>query len=425
MRQRWSEGNRVELLENGEAFYPRVFAAIDCACHEVLIETFILLEDKVGMALQEALVAAAQRGVRVMLLLDGWGSHDLSEGFLARLSKAGVTIKVFDPHPWFFGWRPKMLRRMHRKTAVIDGKLAFVGGINYAADHLADYGPEAKQDYSVAIEGPLVRQIHHFVSEQSAGPGRLRRWWQRRRQARNERAETIAGRAANDKGIDNVAEAGSENGFDVVGTARASFVVRDNRLHRKDIERHYRVAIRFARRRIIIANAYFFPGYRLLRDLRRAARRGVDVRLVLQGKPDIAIARTAARLLHEDFLQAGVRIHEYCERPFHGKVALVDDDWSTVGSSNLDPLSLSLNLEANVMIHDRGFNECLAGRLQALIDEKCTEVTLETVAAGPAWSKLRSFLVYHALRFFPRLAGMLPAHVARVKTISDVSRGAA
>ncbi|WP_313953262.1 cardiolipin synthase ClsB [Accumulibacter sp.] len=420
MRQRWSEGNRVELLENGEAFYPRVFAAIDGAGHEVLLETFILLEDKVGMALQEALVTAAQRGVRVMLLLDGWGSHDLSDGFLARLSNAGVTINVFDPQPWFFGWRPKMLRRMHRKTAVIDGKLAFVGGINYSADHLADYGPEAKQDYSVAIEGSLVRQIHRFVREQSAGPGRLRRWWQKRRQARRDRADAAAGGVANDKAIDNVADGGAEN--DVVGTARASFVVRDNWLHRKDIERHYRLAIRFARRRIVIANAYFFPGYRLLRDLRRAARRGVDVRLVLQGKPDMAIARTAAHLLHEDLLQAGVRIHEYCERPLHGKVALVDDDWSTVGSSNLDPFSLSLNLEANVIIHDRGFNECLADRLQALIDEKCTEATLETVAAGPAWSKLRSFFVYHALRLYPRLAGMLPAHVARVETISDASR---
>ena len=405
MRQRWSEGNRVELLENGEAFYPRVFAAIAGACQEVLVETFILFEDKVGTALQEALVAAAQRGVRVMLLIDGWGSHDLSAGFVARLSDAGVTVNVFDPQPWFFGWRPKMLRRMHRKTVVIDGKLAFVGGINYSADHLADFGPDAKQDYAVEIVGPVVDEIHRFVHAQLPRPGRLRRWWRNRRQAR---APASADRPVSDNAP--------------AGTARASFVVRDNRLHRKDIERHYRLAIRFARQRIIIANAYFFPGYRLLRDLRRAARRGVDVRLVLQGKPDMAIVRTAAHLLHEDLLQAGVRIHEYCERPLHGKVALVDDEWATVGSSNLDPLSLSLNLEANVMIDDRDFNACLTGRLETLIRDKCTEVTLETVAAGPAWSKLRSFFVYHALRLYPRLAGMLPAYVAPVETISDVSR---
>ena len=405
MKARWSAGNRFELLENGEAFFPRVFTAINEAKREVLVETFILFEDKVGLALKEALIGAARRGVRVVLLADGWGSSALSEQFIADLSSAGVTLNVFDPQPWFFGWRPKMLRRMHRKTAVVDGELAFVGGINYSADHLADFGPLAKQDYSVAIEGPLVQDIRRYVDAQAPGKGRLRRWWQRRRDLK----------AAKDtKG------ASSKAGESIQGeaSAHASFVVRDNGLHRKDIERHYRMAIRFARHRIVIANAYFFPGYRLLRDMRRAAKRGVSVELILQGQPDMPIVKTAAHLLHEDLLQAGVRIHEYCERPLHGKVALVDDEWATVGSSNLDPLSLSLNLEANVMIRDRAFNQHLAERLQMLIDEKCTEVTLESVTAGPSWSKLRSFFVYHALRLYPRLASMLPAHEARVETLT-------
>ena len=405
MKARWSAGNRFELLENGEAFFPRVFTAINEAKREVLVETFILFEDKVGLALKEALIGAARRGVRVVLLADGWGSSALSEQFIADLSSAGVTLNVFDPQPWFFGWRPKMLRRMHRKTAVVDGELAFVGGINYSADHLADFGPLAKQDYSVAIEGPLVQDIRRYVDAQAPGKSRLRRWWQRRRDLK----------AAKDtKG------ASSKAGESIQGeaSAHASFVVRDNGLHRKDIERHYRMAIRFARHRIVIANAYFFPGYRLLRDMRRAAKRGVSVELILQGQPDMPIVKTAAHLLHEDLLQAGVRIHEYCERPLHGKVALVDDEWATVGSSNLDPLSLSLNLEANVMIRDRAFNQHLAERLQMLIDEKCTEVTLESVTAGPSWSKLRSFFVYHALRLYPRLASMLPAHEARVETLT-------
>jgi cardiolipin synthase A/B len=401
MKQRWTSGNHFELLENGEAFYPRVFDAIASAQHEVLVETFILFEDKVGLALKDALIGAARRGVRVVLLVDGWGSSDLSEKFVADLGEAGVTLNVFDPQPWFFGWRPKMLRRMHRKTAVVDGQLAFVGGINYSADHLADFGPQAKQDYAVAIEGPVVHDIHRFVEAQSPSPGtgRLRRWWQRQREAR-------AARLADEQ----------SPGTD--GSAQASFVVRDNGLHRKDIERHYRMAMRFARHRIVIANAYFFPGFLLLRDMRRAARRGVSVELILQGEPDMPIVKTAARLLHEDLLQAGVRIQEYCERPLHGKVALVDDEWATVGSSNLDPLSLSLNLEANVMIRDRVFNQHLATRLQSLIDEKCKEVTLESVTPGPSWSKLRSFFVYHALRLYPRLANLLPAHEARIETVT-------
>ena len=407
MKQRWTDDNHFELLENGEAFFPRVFAAIDAARHEVLIETFILFEDKVGLALRDSLVAAARRGVRVVLLIDGWGSHELTDDFLASLGEAGVTVNMYDPQPWFAGWRPKMLRRMHRKITVIDGTLAFVGGINFSADHLADFGPEAKQDYSVAINGPVVDDIHRFVLSQAPRRGWLRHWWTNRRQNNAQRLNSVAWRGARETAGD-AAKAG----------AQASFVVRDNRLHRKSIEHHYRLAIRLARQRVIIANAYFFPGFRLLRDLRKAARRGVDVQLVLQGKPDMAIVRIAARLLHEDLLQAGVRIHEYCERPLHGKVALVDEQWATIGSSNLDPLSLSLNLEANVMIRGSSFNACLAERLQSLIEEKCREVKLEATPSAPAWSKLRSFFLYHALRMYPKLIDWLPAHNAPVETIA-------
>lgn len=121
-------------------------------------------------------------------------------------------------------------------------------------------------------------------------------------------------------------------------------MTRDNAAHADDIERHYRIAIRAARRRIVIANAYFLPGYRLLKGLRDAARRGVEVTLILQGHPDMPWVTAATRSLYHYLLPAGVRIVEYCRRPFHGKVAVVDDEWATVGSSNLDPLSLWLNL---------------------------------------------------------------------------------
>ena len=393
MKPRWSTGNRFALLENGEEFFPRVFGAIGAARHEVLIETFILFEDKVGLALQAALLGAARRGVRVELTIDGFGSPDLSPHYLAQLTDAGVGLHVFDPQPRLFGMRYNFFRRMHRKIVVIDGGLAFVGGINYSSDHLADFGAEAKQDYSVEIEGPIVTEIHRFCLAQLPGAKRAHAWFGLRRRAAAAVPLTSA------------------------GDARALFVTRDNRDHRTAIERHYRTAIRGARQRILIANAYFFPGYRLLRDLRRAARRGVDVRLILQGEPDMPIVKTAAALLYEDLLQAGVRIFEYVERPLHGKVALVDDEWSTVGSSNLDPLSLSLNLEANVMIGDREFNTHLADRLQTLIRTSCIEITFRTLAPHRPWSKLRSFLVFHLLRLYPRWATLLPAQNSAVVSL--------
>jgi cardiolipin synthase len=394
MKPRWIPGNDIRLLENGEEFFPRVFACIANAKKEVVLETFILFEDKVGLQLHEALVAAARRGVQVDVTIDGFGSPDLSDHFISTLKEAGVRMHVFDPGARLLGWRWNMLRRMHRKIVVIDGQTAFVGGINYSADHLADFGPLAKQDYAVEIHGPLVAEIHRFTHAALAQGQRYQRhrhWWRRRRDMRVQ-----------------------PEALPPAGTATAMLVVRDNNDHQSDIERHYRVAIRAARKRIVIANAYFFPGYRFIRDLRRAARRGVDVRLILQGEPDMPIVKTAASMLYHRLLAAGVKIYEYCERPLHGKVALMDDDWATVGSSNLDPLSLALNLEANVIIRDRSFNQHLYQRLQHLIQHSCTQITRENAGEPVGWAGLRSFIAFHFTRRYPGWASWLPRHVPRL-----------
>jgi cardiolipin synthase len=362
-----------------------VFDAITQARREVLLETFILFEDKVGWALHEAVLAAAQRGVQVSMLVDGFGSPNLSAKFTDELAAAGVRLRAFDPQRPLFGFRLNIFRRMHRKIVVVDGERAFVGGINYSADHLLDYGPNAKQDYAVEVRGPLVAEIHRFTRAAINEPSGPQRWFSRHAPAAQ-------------------AEQAATEG------AQAIFVTRDNHGHRDDIERHYRVAIRAARKRVVIANAYFFPGYRLLRELRRAARRGVEVTLILQGKPDMPIVKTGAELLHTHLQRAGVKIYEYCQRPFHGKVALTDDEWATVGSSNLDPLSLSLNLEANVIIRDRGFNQQLSERLQKLICESCKEVAHAASAPPTLWQIARNAFVFHVLRRFPYWAGWLPAH---------------
>ncbi|OWW21655.1 cardiolipin synthase ClsB [Noviherbaspirillum denitrificans] len=394
MSQPWISGNTFALLENGEQFYPRVFETIASAQREVLLETFILYEDKVGKALHAALLEAARRGVQVDVTVDAFGSPDLSKDFVASLTDAGVRLHVFDPAPRLFA-RVNYFRRMHRKLVVVDGKRAFVGGINYSADHLADYGPEAKQDYAVEAEGPIVAHIRSFMLAAIAeGRGR-RRWftWRRSHPA----AKTLP----------------------PAGNADALFVWRDNRDHKNDIERQYRLAIRLARKRVVIANAYFFPGYAFLRDLRKAARRGVEVSLILQGNPDMPIVQTAAAMLYHHLLHGGVQIYEYCERPLHGKVAVVDDEWVTVGSSNLDPLSLSLNLESNLMIMDRDFARTVAGALERLMRHSCTRVQAADLHEPPLWRKLRSFVLFHLLRRYPYWAGRLPAHAPRLAPHPD------
>jgi len=230
----WQGNNRVQLLENGEEYFPRVFEAMRAAKSEILLETFIVFEDKVGAELQEILIDAARRGVRTTVSLDGFGCGELSTGYLTALSEAGVHLQIFDPAPKRLGIRTNWFRRLHRKIVVVDGLIAFIGGINFSGDHLADFGPEAKQDYSVEIQGPAVADIHHFALLQSGRPGRARFWWQRRRQRRAEMA------------------------FDD-HDGQVRLVFRDNDQHHSDIEDVYLQVLRRAKRRVVIATPTSSP----------------------------------------------------------------------------------------------------------------------------------------------------------------------
>jgi cardiolipin synthase len=146
----------------------------------VILETFIWFEDEVGWQLHAVLLEAARRGIQEVLL-DGYGSPDLSDEFVGELTAAGVIFRYYDPRPKLFGMRTNLFRRMHRKIVVIDDTTAFVGGINYSAEHMSDYGPEAKQDYAVQVEGPVVQDILQFELENLPNSETARRWWRRRR----------------------------------------------------------------------------------------------------------------------------------------------------------------------------------------------------------------------------------------------------
>lgn len=390
MKCGWREGNQIQLLENGDQYYPAVFSAIAKAESKIILETFIWFEDSVGWQLHEALLTAARRGVSIEVLLDGYGSPDLSDRFVGELTAAGVVFRYYDPRPRLFGLRTNLFRRMHRKIVVIDAAVAFVGGINYSAEHMSDYGPEAKQDYAVRVEGPVVQDILQFELDNLPGHAEARHFWRRRHRAEENSAP---------------------------GEAQTLFVWRDNHEHRDDIERHYLKMLANARHEVIIANAYFFPGYRLLHAMRNAARRGVRVKLVVQGEPDMPIVKVGARLLYRYLLKGGVQIFEYKRRPLHGKVALMDDHWATVGSSNLDPLSLSLNLEANLIIHDRTFNQTLRDNLNALIQQDCLRVDSAMVPKRSWWNLGKSVLAFHFLRHFPAMVGWLPAHTPKLAQV--------
>jgi cardiolipin synthase len=382
------QNNHIQLLVNGEEFFPQLLRRIKHAQQEILLETFILADDRIGGALKRALVAAAKRGVWVSVTADSWGSHYLSPEYIDELTEAGIVFQIYDPQPEWYNGRPKLFRRLHRKLAVIDATYGFIGGINLCNDHMISSGPEGKQDYSVELQGPIVNKLRDLCKSYV--------------------------RDASDQHLQELADKLHNPG--APGDVPMAFVSRDNRRHRSDIEKAYLAGIHSAKKRVWIANAYFFPGYRFMRALRKAAKRGVDVRLVLQGDPDIPFALPMARALYDVLLRNGVKIYEYRERPLHAKIAVVDDQWSTIGSSNLDPLSLAFNLEANIVVRDQAFNAQLADQVDHLKQES-TQIEADWVKHRRWYYLVKDFFMYHTLRHFPTIAGLFPAHTPKIREL--------
>lgn len=372
-------GNRIRILQGGAEFFSALIAAIDTARIEIHLETYIFHADASTLAVREALVRAALRGVRVRMLLDGIGSRDLPADWLAALRDAGVVVLVY--RPLVTGWRanPRSLRRLHRKLAVVDAAVAFVGGINLIDDFEPVRLPAPRLDFSVEVRGPLLARIHPNV----------RRLW---RLVALTQLKTLR----RDPVVQPV--------WPTDGHIRAAFVVRDNFAHRRDIERAYLAALALAREEIWLANAYFLPGRRFRKLLRKAAARGVKIRLLVQGHTDHPFFQTAARALYRDLLAAGVAIHEYHASELHAKVAVVDGCWATVGSSNIDPLSLLTAREANVVVDDRPFAQDLRRRLAAAFD---AAPALDAAAwqRRPRFYRMLSWLAYGAVRAMVGLAG--------------------
>lgn len=366
---RFVGGNRVELLQGGDELFPRMLDAIAAASQEVWLATYIFHDDPAARRIADALNAAAARGVAVHVVVDGFGSIATMARVRELFHGGAVRLEVFRPLDRWYSWlQPEQLRRLHQKLCVCDdavlGQVAFVGGINLIDDrHDMHHGwsDAPRLDFAVAVRGPLASAVHATARAMWARAHLWRGWRHEvRRMVRSVHPVAEAMAAVRQlRGAERAAPAVEDR-----SPMRAAFLVRDNLRQRRAIERSYVEAIRHARSRVDLAVPYFYPGRMFRRALRNAARRGVQVRLLLQGKVDYRIAALAARALYDELRANGVRIFEYTPAFLHAKVALVDDTWATVGSSNIDPLSLLLNLEANVVVRDAGFNTQLADRFE-------------------------------------------------------------
>ena len=374
---RFTGGNTLALLQGGDELFPRMEAAIAAARQEVWLATYIFHDDPAARRIAQALIAAAARGVAVRVVVDGFGSIKSMPAVRALFAGSAVQLEVFRPLDRWWAWlQPGQLRRLHQKLCVCDtpaageggadGLVAFVGGINLIDDrHDLNHGwsDQPRLDFAVQFSGPLA----------ASARATTRAMWTRAHLARHWRSEFREAATGGHPVGDTLALLQPLRGSGALDQAearddpapvRAAFLVRDNLRQRRVIERSFVEAIRQARHSVDIAVPYFYPGHGFRRALRRAARRGVRVRLLLQGKVDYRIAALAAQAVYDELRGHGVRIYEYRPAFLHAKVACVDGEWSTVGSSNIDPLSLLLNLEANVVVRDAGFAAQLTQRFE-------------------------------------------------------------
>lgn len=351
--------HRVSLLKDGPQTYRAMLEAIRRARSSICFETYILNDDGTGRRFAQALIARARAGVEVNLMYDAFGSN-VSSDFIDHLLRGGVRVVAFNPLRFvnpFTSFVSRVVRRNHRKVLVVDGKVGFTGGINISDDYRAwEEGGLGWRDTHLRLEGPSVVEMQY----------RFLRTWRRNGGAPlDEPRYTHQGRRPD---------------------ATVRVIANGWPFARHRVGEAYLHAIQKARERIRITNAYFLPPRKLRRALVDAARRGVKVELIVAGTTDVPAARLASRAMYGRFLKAGIGIYEWWGRVLHAKTASIDGRWATVGSSNLDLLSLRLNLELNAVIHDPAFGEAL----DVLFEEDlvhCQRVTLETWQQRPLWEK--------------------------------------
>jgi cardiolipin synthase len=393
----------VELLTTGQAFFPALLAALDGARHEVHLETYIFHDDATGESVLAALERAALRGVAVYLVVDGIGTPEMPQRWQERMRASRLQWQQFSPLGSLGLLIPGRWRRLHRKLCVVDRAIAFCGGINVLDDFFEfNHGLQTtpRFDFAVRVQGPLVADIYQAMDQ----------FWQRLQATRQlERGQFQDARRALERlAVLPRTEADSAvagaPGHALTGM-RAALLLRDNLRNRTGIERAYRSAIAHARHEVLISNAYFLPGAKLRRALVHAVQRGVRVRLLLQGRYEFFMQFHAAKPFYGALLDAGVEIHEYQAGFLHAKVAVIDGKWATVGSSNLDPLSLLLAREANVVVDDAAFAQTLLVPLNEAIATCSVQLDRAGFGHRPLWQRLQGRLAYSLMRLTLFLTG--------------------
>jgi len=340
-------GNTVTLLEDGPATYQAMFDAISAAKDSIHMESYIFEDDEVGRKFADALIDKRSQGVHVALIYDSVGSNSTPREFFTRLSDSGVQVLEFNPlNPLDLkkGWQVNA--RDHRKLLVIDGRIAFMGGVNISSVYSAgsfnpgskrhDDGSPTWRDTHLRVEGPVAAEFQTLFFET----------WAKQKGAPLEARESLPAAAGKGNAVVRAIGSSPDDPYSLIYATLIS-------------------AISCAETSVYLTNAYFVPDPQLLAALKAAAARGVDVALVLPGSTDSWMVLNAGRSHYEDLLEAGVKIYERRGAMLHAKTAVIDGVWSTIGSTNLDWRSFLHNQEINAVVLGQEFGAQMQAMFEA------------------------------------------------------------
>lgn len=376
-------GNRAHLVHGGKDFFDTLIKMIDAATSVIHFQSYILDNDETGRRVCHALKHAAGRGVKVFFMLDAWGSRALEDDFIQSLKNSGINFRWFGKLVTSHGFH--IGRRMHHKIVVCDSHKSLVGGLNIANRYHGNDHPPPWLDFAVYAEGNISIALEQICEK----------FW--KRNPLKKRLRFIKKKIHP-----------AEKNLPVLMRARENDWV----MRKLQVAASYKKVVKAANEEVIILGAYFLPGFRFLLRLRRAAQRGVKIKIVVPAKSDSELGEKARHYIYTFLLRNRIDIYEYTRTMLHAKVCVADNKWAAIGSYDLNNLSRYSNIEANVEVLDHHFASNLQHELKRIIAEHCRQVTLDSYEKKLTLLKRFNYwLAYHSMRFLFRISLFLASKV--------------
>lgn len=368
----YTERNNVMLIRGGKEYFTQLLLLINSAQHSIHLQIYIYDDDETGLMISEAMINAAKKNVQVYFIADGYASRGMSKSFIAKLQNAGIHFKYFEPFfkskHFYFG------RRLHRKVFVADGKHALVGGMNISNRYNDMPGTPAWLDFAIYVQGDAAVQLFQICADM----------W------KFNKPPII--QLPND--IEDFLKKIRQTEYCSVRVRRNDWIKNKN-----EIWRSYFELFNHANKSIIIMCSYFLPGLELLIRLTKAAKRGVQIKIILAGPSDVMIAKYAERYLYNRLLKNNIAIYEYQPNVLHAKLAITDGHWITLGSYNINNISAMASIEVNLDIRNKVFAHKVQQQMEEIIEQDCTLITSETHKLNSGFfERLREKISYYFIK---------------------------